>query len=177
MCTIAADEETRANALLGPVIMTKSARDPIGGVKRDELDAALDDASARRQMLGEYRLGFGLRDEQDERKARVGRSDVAQAADDHGSTFHVQFETSVRIAASDRRVAQPEQLQQLEAARLDAERARFATAIVKLVDNAKPCAEPLQLEGQCQPGRARPYDQHVEVAAARRQPRGCGSCA
>jgi hypothetical protein len=64
----------------------------------------------------------------------------------------VQLKTCACIASGDELFAEAHHLQQLQRARLDAERTGFTCAIEKPVDDPKPRAERLKLGRQREPG-------------------------
>jgi hypothetical protein len=108
-----------------------------------------------------------LRDEQDEWKTRVHGTDVTEGDCRNRSAFKVQLEASACIPSGDEPFPEAERLQQLQRARLDAERTGLTRAIAEPVDNPKPRAERLKLGRQGEPGWACADDQRVNLGTAR----------
>jgi hypothetical protein len=95
----------------------------------NEFDAAFDLHARRGEVFVKDGFGLGLRDEKDEREARVHRADIAQSDYDRSAATEMDHEPRARTPPRDERFAQAEALQHLQAARLDRQRARFVCAI------------------------------------------------
>jgi hypothetical protein len=90
--------------------------------ERHQLGAAFDHYAVSAEPLVQNILGLCLRDEQDEWKTRVHGTDVTESDCCNRSAFMVQLETSACIPSGDEPFPEAERLQQLQRARLDAER-------------------------------------------------------
>jgi stress response protein YsnF len=86
-------------------------------------------------VLGEDPLRLCLGDEQDERIARVHRADVAKPRRRNPAAFEVDDQSRARVPARHERVAEPEAVEDLEGPGLHGERARFARAVERAIDD------------------------------------------
>jgi hypothetical protein len=158
---IAADDVAAAHLLCASVGAAQRAGDSVI-VRReaDELDAALDRHSARREMLVQDRLCLGLRDEEQEREGSVLEPDVEEAhAHDPVAEVHTQLDGVV--ASLDQGLCDPEPPQHLERARLHRERARLVHTVELTIDDPDASPELVQPGGERETRRAGADDHDV----------------
>jgi hypothetical protein len=154
MCTITPDEKSRVQTFLPTVVSSEQALKPvIFAFERHQVGAAFNHHAGSTEPIAQNILSLCLRDQQDERKTCVRRTNVTEGDCCNRSALDVQFEARTRIASGDELFPQAEHLQQLQRARLDAERTGFTCAIPQSVDDPKPRAECLKLGCQRQSSR------------------------
>ena len=123
---------------------------PIARIEPNELDAALHGHAAVGQVFHQDPLGLGLGDEQDERIARIDRTEPAQCRRGGPPGVEVKHQSSAGVSASEERIREPETVEDLESPGLDRERARFVSPIRRAIDDPKRRPESAELgrEGQ-----------------------------
>ena len=129
--------------------------------------APLHSDAAAGQVVSQHLFGLGLGDQQQERICGVVQAEPEQPdADD--AAAGVELDPDRVVAPRDQVLGQPQPAQDLQGARLDAQRARLVHPVQLPVDDANPCSERLELGGQGQAGRPGPNDQDVEQVAVGR---------
>jgi hypothetical protein len=134
----------------------------------EQFDGAFDHHSDRREVIAEYGLGLGLRDEQNEWEAGVRLAEVAQPCFGGASDAEMNEETSADIAAADQHLSESEALEYFQAASLYCERTRFVDPVHCAVDHPELHAKAGQSGSERQPGRAGTHNQRIQhVGSAR----------
>jgi hypothetical protein len=116
--------------------------------ERHQLGAAFNHDAGFTQPFVQNVLGLCLRDDEDERKARVHCANVTEHRCRNRPALEVQLETCACLASGHELFAEAERLEQLQRARLDGERPGFTCAIDKAIDDPKPHAKHLKLRRQ-----------------------------
>src|SRR5262249_18874533 len=100
--TVTADDVPRADALFDPVGASEHSVDAVViDAHVRELDAMLDRDTTRCEVRRENRFGLGLRDEQDEREARVGGREATKIYLLAALAGKMQYQTRARVTALD----------------------------------------------------------------------------
>jgi hypothetical protein len=166
---VAACEIPSMDRLLTTVGMAQCAGNAIRLLPhRFKFDATLDDDTARFEMCGQHGLGFGLGHEQDEWKAGVLAADVPQVDGRRLTAIDVQQQARRRPTAAGELFTQSQRLENLEAPRLNRQRARLTGTVVSLFDNPEPNAKPCELGRERQPRRPGAHHEHVKLRGWRR---------
>ena len=125
-------------------------------------------------MVAQHLFGLGLGDQQQEWIGGVVQAEAKQPdADD--AAAGMELDPDRVVAPLDQLLGQPQPAQDLQGARLDAQRARLMHPVQLPVDDANGRPERLELGGQGEAGRPGPDDQDVEQIAVGRRSREGGT--
>src|SRR4029453_1250052 len=93
MCPVASDQKPRAKALLPTIISLEHTLNAVVlAFNRHEAGAAFNPHAESPELLVQNILGLCLRDEQDERKTSVDRTEITKRHCRHRSAFEVPLE-------------------------------------------------------------------------------------
>jgi hypothetical protein len=145
-------------------VVLERAREPIRRpLYVRKFDSSLNGNAARREIVGQDGFCLRLRNEKDEREARIGPTDVAEIDDRRLTAVDVQHQACGAAAAAGQLFPQSEGLKNLQSSCLYAQRARLVCAIELLIDDAKPGAEASELAGERKPGGPSACHEDVDV--------------
>lgn len=144
--------------------MAQNASDAVTlNLKPGELDAALDDDTARLEIVDEHGFSVRLGDEQNVRIARVRATDVALVDCRRLTAIDVQHQPCRGPTALCQHVTESEGLQDFQAARLDGQFAGLARTVGLFVDDPRTDTEANQLTGKRESSRSGTHDKDVDI--------------